>query len=365
MGVQHTYYPAISTRQSEIRALKELAEPTKDRLFPIVRLQAWSRPKAGQGGPLERSLTHIKDALGIRPFALDVQVPRQLPTTEWAQLGIDEQSRLFAPSGGFANWCDIVETDERLIPTVIWADNHAALRTQVSRLAALGRGLVFRFRRSQGWNLADAASLLDLALGDGPVLFMFDCEQIGARDDLTAIGLSVRGAMLAVAGMFEPENSEFMLCGSSFPSQFAEINPEHAVIDIRERVLFQMLRASPLLLQAGVVLKYGDHASVFAGEREPAFRGAPRVDYPTRSRWVYHRCAQGFSTAVARVRADSRWDETLLCWGAQRIRRAHGGDLQGLNSQSPWVAMRINIHLHLQAHHDDGGALVIEEAWVD
>jgi hypothetical protein len=37
----------------------------------------------------------------------------------------------------------------------------------------------------------------------------------------------------------------------------------------------------------------------------------------------------------------------------------------GLNAQGPWVTIRLNIHMHLQAHMDEGGAAPIEEEWED
>jgi len=125
------------------------------------------------------------------------------------------------------------------------------------------------------------------------------------------------------------------------------------------------LATSPPILQAGIDLKYGDHAAVFAADREPAFRGAPRVDYPTAASWIYHRCPAGFDVAVGRVRSDPLWNDGLLCWGAQRIRTAASGNMTGLNAQGPWVTIRLNIHMHLQAHRDDGGVVSIEEEWQD
>jgi hypothetical protein len=360
-----SYFPSISTREGECTALGKLAEPTKDLLFPIVRVQAWPREKQGRGGPLDRSLDQLNEAFGQRMYALDLGRPRDDLDTAWAARGRAELVELASPTGGYSAWIDFVAKRDGAVPTAIWTDDPVALVQQVERLAALGRGLVFRFRRSQGWNLAQASALRAARLNGAPLLLIFDHEQISVREDLTSVGLSALGAMLTINDMLTEGVRTFVFAGSSFPSQFAEIDPEHARIDIRERTLFDMLRTSPRLSAAGIILEYGDHASVYAAERPPAFRGAPRVDYPTKTSWIYHRCKTGYALAVERVKADALWDDELLCWGAQRIRTAAAGDLTGLNSQTPWVAIRINIHLHLQAHFGSGTPGRIDEPWRD
>jgi hypothetical protein len=250
------------------------------------------------------------------------------------------------------------------VPVVQWDENPFALRTQVQRLAALNRGLIFRFRRSLGWNLAQAAALVDIPLGNLPVLMIYDYEQIGPRDDLTSIGVATQGAILMSNTQVSGGTRTHVFKGSSFPSEFVTTGEEYACLTIRERQLFDMLRASPPLVTAGINLNYGDHAAVFASDREPAFRGVPRVDYPTPGEWIYHRRREGFHDAAFRVRGDVKWDDTNLCWGAQRIREAASGQMDGLNSPGRWTTIRMNIHMHVQAQ-SAGAPLTTDEPWVD
>jgi hypothetical protein len=247
---------------------------------------------------------------------------------------------------------------------VQWTDDAHNFRSQVLQLAALNRGLIFRFRRSQGWNLAQAASLADLPLAQNNVLMVYDYGQIGPRDDLTLIGVSTQNAILSSNEQISGGSRTHVFKASSFPSEFTSTGGEYACLTIRERQLYEMLKASPPIVAAGIELNYGDHAAIFASERLPAFRGVPRVDYPTPGEWIYHRRREGFHEAASRVRADPKWDDGNLCWGAQRIREAANGQMQGLGAPGKWTTIRMNIHMHVQAQFG-GASLSTDEPWVD
>lgn len=328
-------------------------------------MQAWPRPKAGEGGPVERSLAALFTAYGERAAALDLAAPRSDLNSDWAIQGNLEIAALHNSANGYAAWCSLFESHETLTPVIQWDADQTNQLFQIDRMMQLGRGLVFRLKRSQGWSLDRISALAGRNFENSNLLLIFDCEQIGPSEDITAVGTIAQNAILSVNGILNGGNRTFVLSGSSFPSSFADINPSFADLPMRERQLFELLRYSPPLLQAGINLEYGDHAAVFAAERPPAFRGAPRVDYPTNSGWIYHRSQDDFSDAATRVRNDPQWDDDLLCWGSQRIRTAAGGDMTGLNSQSPWVAIRINIHLHRQAHAGANAVAPVEEEWTD
>ncbi len=321
---------------------------------------------------MERSSDHIFEAFGTRSIGADLALPflkqdkeyKKEDRAAWATLGYQQISALHNPANGFAAWCEYIEGDSRRIPVVQWTNDAQALQHQVARLASLGRGIILRFRKSQGWNLAQVAALASLPLGETHVLMVFDYEQILPNEDLTSIGITIQGAMLSASAVLNGGIREFVFIASSFPSEFKTTGEEHACLPIRERQLHQMLSGSPPLLNAGIVLRYGDHAAVFASERQPAFKGVPRVDYPTAIDWTYHRRREGFQDAATRVRFDQRWDETNLCWGAQRIREAAQGQMEGLNAAGKWTTVRMNIHMHVQAH-SGGSPLGTDEPWTD
>jgi hypothetical protein len=317
-------------------------------------------------------MDHVAGAWGVRNIGIDLasmtppsdKVYKTQARADWAALGRSEIAALHAPANGYQAWCAFIASDQRRIPVVQWDDDPFTLRAQVQQLLALNRGLIFRFRRSRGWNLTQAAALVGLPLGEIPILMIYDYEQIGLRDDLTSIGLAAQGAILTSNAQVLGGVRTHVFKGSSFPSEFVTTGEEYACLTIRERQLFDMLKASPPIVAAGIGLNYGDHAAVFASDREPAFRGVPRVDYPMPGEWIYHRRREGFYNAACRVRADAKWDDSNLCWGAQRIREAANGQMDGLNSPGRWTTIRMNIHMHVQAQSADA-SLTTDEPWAD
>jgi hypothetical protein len=314
----------------------------------------------------------MAEAYGSRPIGMDLALPAPMPEkpyklqerADWAALGRSQVAALHDPADGYSAWCSFIRSDERRIPVVQWNDNPALLKAQVERLAGLSRGLIFRFRRSRGWNLTQVAALSGLSLGQHHLLMIYDYEQIGIRDDLTSIGVMAQSAILSANSHISGGSRTHVFKASSFPSEFSSTGEEYACLTIRERQLYDMLKSSPPIVAADIDLQYGDHAAIFASDRDPAFRGVPRVDYPTPGEWIYHRRREGFHDAAVRVRGDTKWDDNNLCWGAQRIREAAEGKMEGLNAPGKWTTIRMNIHMHVQAQ-SAGASLTTDEPWVD
>jgi len=359
------YFPAITIREAECKALSKLAGPTRDNIFPIVRLQSWPRKKAEFSSYLQRSLTELSAAFGDRPLALDLASTRTDLDSEIKIDGAAELAILHDPTDGFRTWAEFVAATPHT-PVYQWSTDPYIAASGWTRLANLGRGIVLRFRRSQGWNAAAFLSLPKHLLQGVNVLAVFDCDQISRTEDLTLLGALTQQIILDRMLALSQANASYVLMGSSFPVEFASIHPEYSKMEIRERRLHSMLSSSPPLVKAGVELWYGDHASVFADSKPPAFRGQPRVDLPSKLTWAYHRRKEenGYYIAANKIMEEAEWDNDLACWGYQEIRRAASGDLKGLNSGTPWTAIRISNHLHQQAHFGEGSG-PIEEAWVD
>lgn len=359
------YFPALTVREAECKALSRLAGPTKDRLFPIFRMQAWPRRRKDFATFLDRSIAEIASSFEDRSLALDLALPRTDLDSVMKVEGAAEIASLHQTANGHEQWTKFVSLT-KYVPVFQWSNSVENSIKQWESLAKLGRGIVLRFRRSQGWNQAAFDALPTSIFSGLDILAVFDCDQISRTEDLTLLASTAQNVILSRAGRLDGCSLSSVLMGSSFPSGFAEIDPVYSKMAIRERSLFSLLAQSPPLRAAGVDLWYGDHASVFADSKEPAFRGAPRVDLPSKQTWAYHRRKDenGYQLAAQAVMNEPEWRDDLLNWGMQEIRRAASGEMTGLNAGAPWTAIRINNHLHQQAHFHEGPG-PIEEDWAD
>jgi hypothetical protein len=359
-----SYHPALTIREAEIRALANLASGTKDAMLPIVRLQAWPRTQKDSPSLVERSLSEYAEAMGNRTACLDLALPRT-EDKPMVKVGAAELAHFHNPANGFEAWTTLLKNWDNFIPTIQCRTSKDNFLKQIVGLAGLNRGLAIRLRRSQSWNIEALHHLSEISLAGVPIMVILDSEQIAPTENIIVTATAIQDVALAASKLIKSGNKYFVLAASSFPAEFASIHPTNAKLEIRERQLYSLLNGSPKLVEAGVELHYGDHASVYATERPAGYRGKPRVDYPMPLHWIYHRKPAGsFQDAAEAIKNDDDWNEQLLCWGSQEIRRAAAGNMDGLNAPAPWTAIRINIHLHVQAHFGYD-AINLEEEWED
>lgn len=354
------YFPIINIKPAEISALSHLPGPDKDIFLPIIGLKKWANSKS-----LDNSVLQIERGVSSRPIVLDLG-------NIGGGTGADEElSKLKEAAGGFKNWIAFLRDHENFIPTL--QTNSFAKKnflSQADKALSLGRGIAIRLRRKQEWNLQALEALEDLNFNGQEILLIMDAEQLEANFDL--LNSAALMSQIAVRARDNLKSSKLTICpaGSSFPSEFASINRQHAKISIRERQLQQILNQASAQSKLEIEFRYGDYASVFAGDRGFAQTGsAVRIDYPSKFRWIYHRREneiEGWKNAASAITSEAEWNDKLTIWGAERIRRAAIGELDGMKYQRDWVAVRINLHLHQQTNFDGGdGLLSTDEPWQD
>lgn len=353
------YLPILGVRPAELMALTRLPNPDKDALLPIVCLKKWY-----SSGSLTKSMAQIERAFDQRQIILDLG---PLGNGTGADL---EMAALRNADNAFESWRAYLQDKATCIPTL--QTNGAdpdSLQRQAALLLELGRGLVVRLpcvRESE----AIIASLGGLDCAAQHILVIIDAGQLAPRADIPLIAVTATALVEAAVQSLGAAVLSFAVCASSWPMEFASIDRVTARIDIRERQLHSVVAQSIARAGLGHAVIYGDYASVFAGQRRQSRpTDAQRVDYPTRSRWLFHRREQadGFVSAAQAIIADEDWEPELELWGAERIRRAAEGELDGLIYQKDWTAVRINLHMHAQLHFDAGRDefLGTDEPWRD
>lgn len=325
-------------------------------MLPIIGLRRWRSARK-----FVAITDHIDRAIGARPC---VVYPCTLEKTGCEAEA--ELERLLMPDNGFGNWCDFIESHPDFVPAIITeVGDDAAILEQVRSLVQLRRPLCLRLVRDEEWQTHVIELLSGIDFGGLPLLVVFDYGQIYPATNIPLVAATLVGLARTCRSRFPSADMTFVIAASSFPVEFASIDRATARLPIRERQLFELISNQ---IGAEARLAYSDYASVYAGVRGFSQGGAPRVDYPTKTRWVYYRRDVGtFADAAVSVMADPAWDDHLLIWGTERIRQAAGGDLTDLHYAGAWTGVRIHLHMHQQIHFGGppGAEHETEELWED
>jgi hypothetical protein len=327
------YYPALRTRPAEIAGYANLRPNVKNALAPIMRLGAWPRC-----ADLSESTTQLVDAVSGNHFILDV--------TRESMYQNSSVNALLDPTDDFKAWQDLVKSIPNAVPTVQFSS--AARLPQIIRqtrqLEAIGRKLAFRVSDFQ----ADTNRVITaLSAMDDPknALIVIDAGYI--RETMAA---SIAACVSSVNDIRdEIPTAEIAVVSTSYPgsvtSFVANEQGTAGTINILERDLFDAIGADAVI--------YGDHGSIHA--RTKAATGGkytPQIDCSLYDAWLFERRpnsdGEGYIDAAKSI--IKRWPECISddTWGAEMIRKAATGAIDGMKSRAFWIAVRVNLHLTRQ-----------------
>jgi hypothetical protein len=346
------YMPVLSVRPSEMRALEELPNRTKDELFPIIQLGPWANSHQFQN-----TLDRVAEAYGDRPIVAALGFPGVVRTRRPVHEEID---RLRSPRRGFENWCEFIEEHDNFVPAIQFGPAEHE-EGQIESLAELGRGLVVVIEPPAFDVISELSSrVADLTDGGADVCFVLDYLR-ASRDHLQVSAATVRRLNRVLEAA---PNAYVAVSASSFPENFVNVTEQ----PIYERRLFDEVAA-----QVGDRLIYSDRGSARV-ERQQGGGGtpSPRIDYPVRRDWHFYRSEDrpGFPGYRQQARAlmaeEEVWNSQLRVWGTQMIERTAAGDSSAISNPARSTAARINIHLQVQSYYDDPeAAFETEEDWED
>jgi len=330
----YRYFPALRTRQAELKGLEKLDAQRKAKILPTLTLGRWPRA-------LDFAKAAEKAAeAAAGPFILDL-------TSDGAHLA-NEQAKLRAPEGAFGAWRAFAAEVPLAIPVVQMAEG-PGVRDFIKQAQAIEKAagrVVFRIRDFSKDTSAtiSAPSALDDVRN---ALVMIDCQFI--RPALVAYVTACVSTINALRAEF-PELVIAVL-GTSFPQStlsFADSTGTRGSIDIQERALHARIGGN-------AVAAYGDHGSVHSVvyDDAPIMRWAARVDYPRDLDWYFERrpsdqSAEGYVSAARAVAATDPDIGKRGIWGEEVILRAAAGDVLGQRAPAPWISVRVNIHLARQ-----------------
>ena len=369
--VHFQYVPILALSPSEITAIAELPEKSKDGLLPVIPLKGW-----GVSNELKNSIAKIKDSIGDRHWIADIDSKflsgnkNFKLTGEYPRKVFYEIEALLSPDNGYENWYQYVKSLENAIP-VIQIDEVVQIESQVLKFISLGRGIVFRLKMSElsAYQFEGVLKSLERVELEN-FLVIFDFGDI-TRSNLerSSVYADVVKRFQAVAG-----DGIFSLSATSFPHSFMGVEKGEA--SIYERQLFKSVSDQCPDLN----WVYSDWASARAEKQSGGSRTPPpRIDYALKNEWFFvkrdfddpknigkNESVKIYKSIAKEVMASDFWIDGLHLWGTQMIERTKNGDEYGITSPRAATAVRLNLHLYQQLNYDVvDGLLDTDEDWED
>lgn len=368
MDIEHCkYFPILSISPSEMKALKELPEKTKDGLIPIFPLKRWLG-----SNHFENTLMRIEDSFENRQWIADIDSnfynkAKDFDSENYPKPVYKEIMELVSPNNGYANWYAFFKKNRNVIPSLIMGDL-SQVREQFEKLQSLKRGVAIKFNFDE-LNEREFetrfSTLLECNIAQA--IFILDFGDIGPGY-LSNIN-AYYGIVKKINTAFK--NSKIIVSSTSFPYSFSGQN--HGEASIYERQLFQKLTND----LRSEVLRYSDHGSARA-QKAGGGSGVPppRIDYSLKLEWQFIReeidddSDEDKEYLYKKIAIDMMnqdyWLKDLKLWGTQMIELTSKGDTFGITSARDSTAVRINLHLYQQLNYDiELDELDTDEDWTD
>lgn len=331
------YYPALRTRPAEMLGYQKLSATIKDKLLPLFTVGQWPRQDN-----LSVSMQNAMSAADGRPFMLDL-------TNEKAYETGDLKS-LKDPTGNFKNWQDFATRAEHntIIPVVQMPAGSKIPQIIKQARAFESHGLGKVAFRITDFAIDPEKVVAALSALDDPEngLVIIDVGYI--RETMAA---SIAACVLAINEIRnDVEEAIISVISTSFPSAippFLDANSagKRGIIPMMERALHQAIGTDAVI--------YGDHGSIHS-KVYPATGGkyTPRVDFPLYDAWVFERRpgenSDGFISAAAALITSYPEIGEDDSWGANAIKEAATGKIDGMKTHAAWIAARVNMHITKQ-----------------
>lgn len=346
------YFPTLGIRPSEMRALEELPEKTKDRLRPTVLFAPWVGSHS-----LSASLERVTKAFKGRPFYLDID---RSYWSEKARPAVEEFFAIRDEGGDYGEYFSIIRNCEFAIPTIqLENTDSSGVSAQIQAANEIGRGFMLRLTRGT-YSEEKLSHVLGVCrTGLANFVVEIDCEWTDDFLQAEAWASGIIDRMTEVGS-----SPTTIICSTSFPKAFSDIVGMKE-IQIGSRMLYERMTSR---FGNQIQLLYGDWATTRPREYSGGQTPPPRIDYPALDRWLLLRDPDtwNYQQAAKALLNSSAWDSTINVWGKVQIEKTAAGDVSGITTAAGNVAARINLHLHIQSWAGDEAGLVdTDDPWID
>lgn len=326
------YLPTIRSRQAELKAYRELRQPTKSALIPIIALT-----KMGRIIDTNRIMQAITDTVAGRFFVDLNSFPGQT---------CSDHDSLCNPDDAFGNWRSLARQYPNSVPLALLRESTAE-RPFIQQVRRIERdhGIVAIRSRRPTQDLPAIEAALSAVDDVNNVLVVLDFGYIrGALEARENEALRIITALRLI----DPA-ARIITMASSFPKAVSAYGDTRGSLEIIERDFHWHIGGD-------AVAGYGDHAAVYPVPFEPQIsRFVPRIDYCLDYRWHYERRRDddgGYVACAEATVALPDWDADFAhrSWGARMIAETALARQvpPGFGAPSNWIAARINMHIERQ-----------------
>lgn len=337
---QIAYVPALRTRPAELKGYENLSENIKSKILPLFTLAPWRR----------------QDDIQAAVNQITTRTPEDHPTlitlTREQQLLNEHCRELLDPRDHFGNWRQFTsELPESYIPTAL-LNRDATTRNVAKQAQAL---------ENHSGHIAVCAHLTDTDLSQTEAV-------MHAIDDISNLTVILDAGFIREAKKNEicrdlvnsinrlrtiDDSVRVAAISTSFPRSVAAYgeSPNRGRIDILEHGVQKEMGGDEVAI-------YGDHSSVHAVAYQPAGgRYTPRIDLPTLDQWIFERRPNGepnsYVDIANAIQQYDEWHSTPAAWGATEINATAAGAYDGRAGAQRWIAVRVNLHITIQATYWD------------
>lgn len=339
-------------RNSELSAVRELPEFTKDALTPIFCLKPWATTKH-----LSKAVDKIEEVFGVgRKYFLDIDPFYGVQSSK--RPAQDEFLELIEGDDSAQNWIDFLRDRPNACPCIqIRNESVDDIILQIDAFTGMERPFLVRLPHGGGTG-KNWLGIVEAVCDTDHVNFGFVIDLEWSVDLLSRIEWADRivKAIVRIRGDSVP----ICINGSSFPNSFTKFSSGEGV-PVLERLAFENLISNNN--QARIL--YGDWASSRPpGESLPIKAEIPpRIDLPTSKGWEFYRIKAsegGFKEAAIQAMASPSYPKDLDIWGTYLISSTAstaGGDDEDqaaiIKHRGKAAAARINIHLYRQQYFEN------------
>lgn len=329
------YYPTVCIRRAEMRAMKNLPLGEKQKMLPVVLLAPWLNSIL-----FDNTIKVVADCVGDIPIIADVdryfESSSDLPSRRYWRSLLDAET-------GHIEWMNLIARQGNYIPTIqTFGRTDEQIQYQIGIAINLNRGFVFRFELNRSNEFERIFPYIARYMSD-KLLCIFDYGY-GDPTDLTEGVISGLAEKLIEID----DGARFVISGSSFPNEFSDYDNFSASKLIGTRSLFANLSRR----FGNYNMFYGDWGSTKPRRYDGGgSRPLPRIDYPTKGRWIIARSKDeewDFEEAAKRITRLPEWNDRPAVWGAGMIEKTAKGLPGSISTGPEAIACRVNIHLFLQ-----------------